>query len=88
MPGFDLVGGIAGLGLAGLVAMTESAVGVLEGDPANHGTSGTIGVASAILVASSIYGFGVAKDCRRAHDRYRASVRMAQPGPAYAPVQP
>lgn len=81
LPGLDLAGGVTGLAVAGMVAVAESTFSMLDpGSRAEHGTSATIGVASAVLVASSVYGFIVSDDCRRAHDRYRASVRSAPPG--------
>lgn len=89
LPGLDIAGGITGLAVAGVAFVGESAIDMLEpGARAEHGTSATIGVISAALVLSSLYGFNVAQDCRRAHDRYRASVRSAPPGPMDAPIQP
>lgn len=80
LPALDLAGGITGLGVAGLVVMTEALFSAVAGGcdgsgscSGEHGTSATIGVASLILVASSIYGFSVAQSCNRAHGRYRAS---------------
>lgn len=96
VPALELGGAATGAGLAGLVFLSESVItlfrqncdeeGACSVPDAEHGTSARIGVASAVLLASGVYGLVVSGKCRRAHDRYRASLHSAPPG--LAPAQP
>jgi hypothetical protein len=98
IPGFDGIGAATGATVAGMVFLVESLAsvgggdcliyGVCAGTNAAHGLSATIGVASAALALSSLYGLSKSQECHRAYDSYRASVSPAPIAPASAPVHP
>lgn len=97
LPGLEGAGAATGMSLTALAFLTESFISFLwwdcdedgcVGRNADHGLSLRISIPTAILAASSLYGVRQAKVCRRAHDRYRASIHSALPDPAGASSRP